>query len=367
VFFVTAAANGKERLQMAFRSTRFTDDSVLEAAAKNDPPLCKGAKGPAVAAIQQALVDLGYPMPISMATPNATPDGIFGDETAATVKLFQGELKLAVDGIVGRDTLRALDEQSAFEDLRSVRNAVAEIDAAIAEIALTRDSGRLLAPGQVDMLWSRTATMKATLLIYEPGASLPASRVPRLWMANLPSGQGMGMSGAGVSANPLGAAIAVLLLAIFAVFRPTKMGPKYHHPKSSKSNHTVPLPPATILIPVVKAWEILIFAETVTKVTADALWRRIKYDDDYERMRRCKDLNPRVSPKCAEAWKEFEEIRNKLLQRLNQIKSGGQVIYPNLMAGADALYNGGMVAGRECIGYLKALAEVQKCFGCSTP
>jgi peptidoglycan hydrolase-like protein with peptidoglycan-binding domain len=109
---------------MAFRSLRFAGDPTLEAAASNAPALCKGAKGPAVAAIQQALVDLGYPMPISMATSDSTPDGIFGDETTATVKQFQKEVQLTADGIVGRNTIRALDEHSAFADLRPVRDTV---------------------------------------------------------------------------------------------------------------------------------------------------------------------------------------------------------------------------------------------------
>jgi peptidoglycan hydrolase-like protein with peptidoglycan-binding domain len=60
--------------------------------------------------VQQALSDLGYPMPISFATGSA--DGIYGRETTATVRQFQidqGFPASGQDGIAGRDTLRRLD------------------------------------------------------------------------------------------------------------------------------------------------------------------------------------------------------------------------------------------------------------------
>lgn len=353
---------------MAFRSIRFTNDAILEAASNNAPALCQGATGPAVSAIQQALVDLGYPMPISMANGDSTPDGIFGDETAATVKTFQKELQLTADGIVGRNTMRALDEQSAFEDLRPVRDTVDQIGVAVDLLARSPDASQLLRPTNVDALWSRTATIKATLMAYEPGASLPTSRIPRLWMARIPTSQEQGLSGAAVGANPLSGAIAVLLLAIFSVMRPTqKKWPSHRHSKSSKATHPGPGLNPAVLIPVVKAWEFLIFAEVVTKATADAIWRKIKYEDDYERLRRCKDRNPRVSPECAEAWKQFDEIRTKLLQRLYSLSRGGQVAYPSLVDAINTLLNGGTIAGVEGIGYIKALLAVQKCFNCTLP
>jgi uncharacterized protein (TIGR02594 family) len=65
------------------------------------PTLRHGMRGPAVRDLQARLADLGYP-------PGAI-DGAFGDRTAAAVLAFQGDLGLATDGVVGRQTWGALD------------------------------------------------------------------------------------------------------------------------------------------------------------------------------------------------------------------------------------------------------------------
>jgi peptidoglycan hydrolase-like protein with peptidoglycan-binding domain len=57
--------------------------------------------------IQQALVDLGYLAP----SPGA--DGIFGRQSVNAVLAFQRAEHLHADGVVGRDTLRALDARLA--------------------------------------------------------------------------------------------------------------------------------------------------------------------------------------------------------------------------------------------------------------
>lgn len=63
--------------------------------------LKKGMKGNRVAAMQTKLRALGYdPGPA---------DGLFGDKTDAAVRKFQGDKKLAVDGVAGNQTLTALD------------------------------------------------------------------------------------------------------------------------------------------------------------------------------------------------------------------------------------------------------------------
>jgi peptidoglycan hydrolase-like protein with peptidoglycan-binding domain len=63
----------------------------------------------AVKKIQQALIDDGFPMPISTKKLGA-PDGIYGPETAATVQAFQTKYGLSPDGVVGKDTMGKLDE-----------------------------------------------------------------------------------------------------------------------------------------------------------------------------------------------------------------------------------------------------------------
>jgi peptidoglycan hydrolase-like protein with peptidoglycan-binding domain len=95
---------------MALTSPRFVDNMRLQAAAMNDPPMRPGETGDAVAIVQQALSDLGYPMPISFDTGSA--HGIYGRETEATVRQFQidqGFPPQGQDGRAGRDTLGLLD------------------------------------------------------------------------------------------------------------------------------------------------------------------------------------------------------------------------------------------------------------------
>jgi peptidoglycan hydrolase-like protein with peptidoglycan-binding domain len=90
------------------RSRRLSKDPRIAAAAQNNPPFRKGASGDGVAILQRALADLGYLMPISMARGRA--DGIYGDETVATVNKFQRDEGLSPDSIAGHDTLHRLDE-----------------------------------------------------------------------------------------------------------------------------------------------------------------------------------------------------------------------------------------------------------------
>ena len=71
------------------------------------PILRKGARGEEVAALQRALVSLGYDVGRTGA------DGIFGRRTLAAVKAFQRENGIAVDGVVGPITYGKLDERGA--------------------------------------------------------------------------------------------------------------------------------------------------------------------------------------------------------------------------------------------------------------
>ena len=59
-----------------------------------------GSRGDEVTQIQTRLAELGYDP--------GTADGIFGSRTQAAVRAFQQDYGLAVDGIVGDNTLRAL-------------------------------------------------------------------------------------------------------------------------------------------------------------------------------------------------------------------------------------------------------------------
>ena len=106
---------------MSFSSPRLNGDPALLAAGDNRSALRRGANGKAVRIVQQALIDLGFAMPRS--TAKGTPDGIFGAETEATVREFQRDNGLAVDGVVGRDTLNTLDQiLSVIEEAKQTKD-----------------------------------------------------------------------------------------------------------------------------------------------------------------------------------------------------------------------------------------------------
>jgi peptidoglycan hydrolase-like protein with peptidoglycan-binding domain len=110
---------------MPLFSRRFAVDKRLQAASINNPPLTLGATGQAVSKMQDAFVDLGFPMPITTANGSKPSDGIWGSETSATVRSFQAQNGLAVDGIAGRDTLGRLDVLMRLrEEARQLRDGM---------------------------------------------------------------------------------------------------------------------------------------------------------------------------------------------------------------------------------------------------
>lgn len=94
---------------------RFSSEPDLVKASSNSPPLRQGAGGEGVRALQMALIDLGFPMPISTNNGQSLPDGIFGSETAKTVVAFQKANNLAPDGVVGQNTMKKLDSLIAAQ------------------------------------------------------------------------------------------------------------------------------------------------------------------------------------------------------------------------------------------------------------
>lgn len=84
-------------------SPRFSGDVVLEACFDNERLLKTGSTGEAVRKVQQALVDAGFPLP------NFGVDGIFGSETKTAVRDFQDASSITIDGLVGPQTMGALD------------------------------------------------------------------------------------------------------------------------------------------------------------------------------------------------------------------------------------------------------------------
>jgi hypothetical protein len=95
------------------KSSRYAGNPRLESAFDNTPPMKSGEKGEAVKAVQQGLIDDGFPMPVSTKK-TGEPDGIYGGETVKAVQGFQKKHGLLSngfpDGVVGRQTLGKLDE-----------------------------------------------------------------------------------------------------------------------------------------------------------------------------------------------------------------------------------------------------------------
>lgn len=83
-------------------SPHLAGEVALAPIAAGQSSLRKGARGPGVQAIQQALMALGIDVP-------GGADGVFGGGLEAAVVGFQRAHGLGADGVVGRGTLRALD------------------------------------------------------------------------------------------------------------------------------------------------------------------------------------------------------------------------------------------------------------------
>lgn len=94
---------------MPLSSPRFRWNSRLRDAEQNRPVMKFGEQGHGVRLIQQSMIDLSIdPMNLSTKKHN-TVDGIYGNETYEAIKKYQRSKRLSRDGIVGKNTLRALD------------------------------------------------------------------------------------------------------------------------------------------------------------------------------------------------------------------------------------------------------------------
>ncbi len=98
-----------QRMDVGSESSRFGGDKELEAVFQGSKTLGKGSRGVAVTKIQQALVDMGYKLPIYGV------DGKFEDETAKAVEDFQKAQSLTASGEVDKTTL---DKMQTIYDTR---------------------------------------------------------------------------------------------------------------------------------------------------------------------------------------------------------------------------------------------------------
>jgi hypothetical protein len=87
-------------------SARFAGDPSLQACRQGQRNFHVGSRGESVTSIQAALIDLGYAMPRFGA------DGQYGGETVSAVTAYQRDAGLTADGIVGPNTIGALDSSA---------------------------------------------------------------------------------------------------------------------------------------------------------------------------------------------------------------------------------------------------------------
>jgi len=93
---------------MPLMCPRFRNRTRVQSASENAPPFRRGEISDGVRFLQEALTDLGYSMPNS--TQRNECDGNFGPETERTVRRFQQDNGLAIDGVAGRQTLTRMDQ-----------------------------------------------------------------------------------------------------------------------------------------------------------------------------------------------------------------------------------------------------------------
>ena len=100
----------RRNVLVALISQLFRGDAKLEAAAASDPDhIFQGAKGPHVAKIQQALIQLDGSA--------IAQDSSYGPGTAAAVRAFKTKRQILnfqgkIDDIVGKKTMAALDAET---------------------------------------------------------------------------------------------------------------------------------------------------------------------------------------------------------------------------------------------------------------
>ena len=109
---------------------RFAGDPVLEACAAGTHRMLTPETGPAVAKVQQALLDLGFALPLHGA------DGVFNEETGAAVVAYKTDRGIFPnDPVVGPKTMASLDGEAALASSGSVQARLARAEALVDELS----------------------------------------------------------------------------------------------------------------------------------------------------------------------------------------------------------------------------------------
>ena len=165
------------------------------------PTIRKGDKGNAVKELQDALLRLGYALPVFGA------DGSFGTETYTAVKAFQKEAGLSADGICGPLTWAALDAMNALEDSSAGGSTAPEMPAVGSTPTVRKgDTGDAVKALQTALVWLGYALPKygadgkfgdetrAAVKSFQKGNGLSADGIcgPLTWAALLDALQEVG-------------------------------------------------------------------------------------------------------------------------------------------------------------------------------
>ncbi len=114
---------------MPLTNPRFAGDPVLEACLAGQHRMMAPETGPAVAKVQQALIDLGFALPLHGA------DGTFSDETGAAVVGYKTDRGIFPnDPVVGPKTMASLDAEPALQPAASPDARLRRAEALVADI-----------------------------------------------------------------------------------------------------------------------------------------------------------------------------------------------------------------------------------------
>ena len=132
---------------MPLTNPRFAGDPVLEACLAGEHRMMAPETGPAVKKVQQALIDLGFPLPLRGA------DGAFSDETGFAVVAYKTDRQIFPnDPVVGPQTMGSLDAEEALLSPASVQARLMRAEALVSDIgALLGELSGLLAELRTDL------------------------------------------------------------------------------------------------------------------------------------------------------------------------------------------------------------------------
>ena len=132
---------------MSLTNPRFAGEPVLEACLAGEHRMLAPETGPAVAKVQQALIDLGFAPSLHGA------DGSFGDETGAAVVAYKSDRAIFPnDPVVGPRTMLSLDAEPDLLPPASPDARVVQAEALVANIeGLLRELSGVLANLREDL------------------------------------------------------------------------------------------------------------------------------------------------------------------------------------------------------------------------